>query len=77
MCSNVVARFRCARRHQLRGDGWGQNSDMKLKYIAKCTHARQNRLPVCEQRNTIRIAGEDEDDMDCSECRIETPPETP
>jgi len=77
MCSNVVARFRCRDRHQQRGDGWGQNSDMKLKYIAKCTQARQNGLPACAQRDTIHIASEDENDMDCPECKGDTPPETP
>jgi hypothetical protein len=77
MCFNVVARFRCANTHQQRGDGWGQHADMKMKYIAKCTQARVYRRPTCTQRDTIHVAGEDESDIDCPECRGDTPPETP
>ena len=76
-CSDVVVRFRCAGIHRRRRDGRGQNSDMKLKYIAKCTQARGNRLPTCVQRDTIHVTDEDEDDIDCPECRSDTPPQTP
>jgi len=75
MCQNNLARFRCAPTHAARQDGWGPNSDLKLKYIAKCGQARQNGL-TCANRGTGHDLNDDEPNEDCPECKGETLLET-
>lgn len=72
MCDDVVARFKCAPKHEERGE-----DPLRLKYIARCTTARQNGLPNCRDRDRAHDAGDDMPDEDCPECKGETPPETP
>ncbi|KAL5615530.1 uncharacterized protein BROUX77_001367 [Berkeleyomyces rouxiae] len=71
MCDNVYAEFRCAIFHKACGE-----EGIRLKHIVRCNLAQANGL-VCALREGVHILQEDEPLQDCSECRGETPPESP
>lgn len=75
MRSNAYAYFSCRAKHESRDE-----DDLRLKYIAMCTVAR-NRDPrvVCgpAARDNQHDTGDGEEDEECPECKGDTPPETP
>jgi len=72
MCDKVYAEFACADYHEAR-----QEARERLKHIDKCFASRGG--PTCNENamDSVIDRGEDEPDMECPECRGETPPETP
>ena len=73
MCDKVRAEFRCSDTHEERGE-----DRLRFKHIARCAPAVA-RGQTCHQDNMdqVHILQEDEADIDCPECRGETPHETP
>lgn len=72
MCEDNVARFKCAAKHEERDE-----DPLRLVYIARCTPSRVGQLPTCAQRGRAHDTGNDNEDENCSECKGDTPPETP
>ncbi|KAF2245218.1 hypothetical protein BU26DRAFT_522317 [Trematosphaeria pertusa] len=74
MCQNVYAEFRCADTHEQRGE-----DRTRLKHIARCDTALNSPTgqSCLDPRDNVHIVQEDEPDINCPECRGETPPETP
>jgi hypothetical protein len=73
MCDDVVAQFQCAERHEARGE-----DPLRFKHHVRCLPVVCSGGQLCPHpRDRVHVLQEDEPDMDCAECRGETPPETP
>jgi hypothetical protein len=75
MCYDVVAEFKCADKHEQAGE-----DRLRFKHIARCTTASQSPTGIsCPPalRDREHVLQEDDPEENCSECKGETPPETP
>ena len=73
MCEDAVAEFKCADRHEERGE-----DRERLKEIKRCKDSRESETgAACAVRGKAHDWQDDDPDRDCPECRGETPPETP
>jgi hypothetical protein len=72
MCDKVYAEFAYANRHEARGE-----DRSRLKYISKCFASRERPSYNDNIMDRVHDTSEDDLDVDYSEYRGETPPETP
>ena len=73
MCEDAFAEFACADLHEQRGE-----RRTRFKHIMRCQEAINSETgAACMNRTEAHDMQDDEPDKDCSECRRETPPETP